>query len=96
MKCAGIIPAAHTIYSLLLHKERITSMTGQQSKTSGRTTAGVFLKKKQMKRIITMRVSELQKEKLDKLSHATNRSISDIIREGVELWSRKHGRLCAD
>lgn len=53
-------------------------------------------KKEQLQHMISLRINDPQKVSLERLSLATSRSISDIMREAVALWSKKHRRLCME
>ncbi len=49
-----------------------------------------------LQNIISLRISDKQKMMLEKLSKATSKSVSDIMREAVNLWSAKRRNLCMD
>ena len=53
-------------------------------------------KKDHLQNIISLRINDKQKVMLEKLSKATSKSISDIMREAVNLWSAKRRKLCLD
>ncbi|ABL01251.1 ribbon-helix-helix protein, CopG family [Pelobacter propionicus] len=53
-------------------------------------------KKEHLQNIISLRINDKQKMTLEKLSKATSKSISDIVREAVNLWSAKRRKLCLD
>lgn len=53
-------------------------------------------KKDHLQNIISLRISDKQKMTLEKLSKATSKSISDILREAANLWSTKRRNLCLD
>lgn len=53
-------------------------------------------KKEHLQNIISLRISDNQKMMLENLSKATSKSISDIMREAVNLWSAKRRKLCLD
>ncbi|NVN93342.1 MAG: ribbon-helix-helix protein, CopG family [Desulfuromonadales bacterium] len=53
-------------------------------------------KKDHLQNIISLRISDQQKITLEKLSKATSKSVSDIMREAVNLWSAKRRNLCLD
>ncbi|NVN91427.1 MAG: ribbon-helix-helix protein, CopG family [Desulfuromonadales bacterium] len=53
-------------------------------------------KKDHLQNVISLRISNQQKTTLEKLSKATSKSISDIMREAVKLWSTKRRNLCQD
>lgn len=54
------------------------------------------IKKDHLQNIISLRINDKQKVMLEKLSKATSKSISDIMREAVNLWSAKRRKLCLD
>ena len=56
----------------------------------------VRCKKEHLHNIISLRISDNQKIMLESLSKATSKSISDIMREAVNLWSAKRRKLCVD
>lgn len=53
-------------------------------------------KKDQLHSTISLRISNNQKMMLEKLSKATSKSVSDIMREAVNIWSSKRRNLCLD
>ncbi len=57
-----------------------------------------FKKKKartdQLQNIISLRITDDEKKVLEKLTKATSKSISDILREAIDLWSFKRRKLC--
>lgn len=53
-------------------------------------------KKEHLQNIISLRISDNQKMMLEALSKTTSKSISDIMREAVNLWSAKRRKLCMD
>lgn len=52
--------------------------------------------KDQLHSTISLRISNNQKMMLEKLSKATSKSVSDIMREAVNIWSSKRRNLCLD
>ncbi|ABK98427.1 hypothetical protein Ppro_0797 [Pelobacter propionicus DSM 2379] len=65
--------------------------------TSGRKSRRKGARKReQLHHMISLRINDPQKASLERLSLATSRSISDIMREAVTLWSKKHRRLCLE
>lgn len=65
--------------------------------TSGRNSRRKGARKReQLHHMISLRINDPQKASLERLSLATSRSISDIMREAVTLWSKKHRRLCLE
>mgnify|MGYP003536339204 CR=1 FL=1 len=61
-----------------------------------KTTRTKKIKKDHLQNIISLRINDKQKITLEKLSKATSKSISDIMREAVNLWSAKRRKLCMD
>ena len=55
------------------------------------------IKKEQLHNIISMRISDDERKRLEKLTKTTSKSISAIMREAMELWSTcKRRNLCTD
>lgn len=73
--------------------ERVRKTRETSGRKSGRTGGK---KKEHLQHIISLRINDPQKTMLERLSVATCRSISDIMREAVVLWSRKNRGLCLD
>lgn len=44
--------------------------------------------------ILSFRISDLEKRELDRITRASARNVSDIAREAIELWMRKHAQVC--
>lgn len=68
-------------------------------KAEAKDTKASRTKKKEkdcLQNIITLRISDRQKIALEKLSKATSKSISDIMREAVSIWSDKRRKLCLE
>jgi len=59
-----------------------------------------FKKKKsrseQLQNVISLRISDVEKKTLEKLTKSSSKSISDIMREAIDLWSSKRRKLCLD
>ena len=53
-------------------------------------------KTEQLQNIISLRINDEEKKKLEKLTKSTSKSISDIMREAINLWSSKRRKLCMD
>lgn len=49
-----------------------------------------------MQNVISMRVNDADMKALEKLTKATSKSISEIMREAIDLWSSKRRELCMD
>ena len=70
--------------------------TKKQDTKETRTIRGKKNQKEHLQNIISLRISDKQKIMLEKLSKATSKSVSDIMREAVNLWSAKQRKLCLD
>lgn len=46
--------------------------------------------------VISLRISDQEKRMLEKLTAKTSKSITDIMREALNLWSSKRRSLCMD
>lgn len=46
--------------------------------------------------VISLRISDQEKRTLEKLTSKTSKSITDIMREALNLWSSKRRSLCMD
>jgi len=46
--------------------------------------------------IISLRISDQEKRTLEKLISKTSKSVSDVMREAIALWSAKRRNLCMD
>jgi len=53
-------------------------------------------KKEQLKNIISLRINDEEKQTLEMLTKSTSKSISDIMREAINLWSSQRSKLCPD
>ena len=53
-------------------------------------------KKEQLPNVISLRINDDEKKVLEKLTKSTSKSISDIMREAIDLWSSKRRKLCMD
>jgi len=52
--------------------------------------------KAQVENVISLRISDQEKKTLEKLTTITSKSITDIMREALTLWSSKRRSLCMD
>jgi hypothetical protein len=50
----------------------------------------------QLPNVISLRVSDEEKKALEKLTKSTSKSISDIMREAIDLWRSNRRKLCMD
>mgnify|MGYP005822837995 CR=1 FL=1 len=46
--------------------------------------------------VISLRISDQEKRTLEKLISKTSKSVSDVMREAINLWSAKRRNLCMD
>jgi len=53
-------------------------------------------KKEQLKNIISLRINDEEKQTLEKLTKSSSKSISEIMREAINLWSSQRSKLCLD
>jgi len=51
---------------------------------------------KNLDNVISIRISDQEKRKLERLVKRTSKNVSDIMREALELWSAKRRSLCMD
>jgi hypothetical protein len=50
----------------------------------------------QLQNVISLRISDVEKKTLEKLTKSSSKSISDIMREAIDLWSSNRRKLCLD
>ncbi|MBW4056474.1 MAG: CopG family transcriptional regulator [Proteobacteria bacterium] len=48
----------------------------------------------QVQNVISLRINDDEKRTLEKLTKATSKSISDIMREAIDMWKSKQRKLC--
>ena len=48
----------------------------------------------QVQNVISLRINDEEKKALEKLTKATSKSISEIMREAIDLWRSKQRKLC--
>ena len=53
-------------------------------------------RKEQLQNVISLRINDDEKKTLEKLTKSTSKSISEIMREAIDLWSSKRRKLCMD
>ncbi|OGR26989.1 MAG: CopG family transcriptional regulator [Desulfuromonadaceae bacterium GWB2_53_15] len=53
-------------------------------------------KKEQLQNIISLRINDEEKKILEKLTKSTSKSISDVMREAIDLWSSQRHKVCTD
>jgi len=46
--------------------------------------------------VISLRINDEEKKTLEKLTKTTSKSVSEIIKEAIELWITKRRKLCLD
>lgn len=54
------------------------------------------IKKEQLQHIISLRISDSERQRLESLTRATSKSISAIMREAIDLWSSQQRALCLE
>ena len=52
--------------------------------------------KDQLQNVISLHINDDEKRMLEKLTKTTSKSITEIIREAIDLWSSKRRKLCMD
>ncbi len=50
----------------------------------------------QLQNVISLRINDEEKKALEKLTKSTSKSITEIMREAIDLWSAKRRKLCMD
>jgi hypothetical protein len=50
----------------------------------------------QLQNVISLRINDDEKKALEKLTKSTSKSISEIMREALDLWSSRRRNLCMD
>ncbi|NTV50244.1 MAG: ribbon-helix-helix protein, CopG family [Geobacteraceae bacterium] len=53
-------------------------------------------KAEQLQNVISLRINDDEKRALEKLTKSTSKSITEIMREAIDLWSTKRRKLCMD
>jgi hypothetical protein len=48
----------------------------------------------QLQNVISLRISDDEKRTLEKMIKTTSKSISEIMREAIDLWRSKQRKLC--
>ncbi len=48
----------------------------------------------QVQNVISLRITDDEKRALEKLTKSTAKSISEIMREAIDMWSFKRRKLC--
>jgi len=49
-----------------------------------------------LENVISLRISDQEKKTLEMLTTKTSKSITDIMREALNIWSSKRRSLCMD
>jgi len=50
----------------------------------------------QLQNVISLRINDDEKRALEKLTKSTSKSISEIMREAIDLWRSNRRKLCMD
>ncbi len=48
----------------------------------------------QLQNVISLRINDDEKKTLQKLTKTTSKSITEIMREAIDLWRSKQRKLC--
>ena len=46
--------------------------------------------------VVSLRISDQEKRELEKITKTSAKSVSEIVREAIELWLAKRKRFCLD
>ena len=49
-----------------------------------------------LKNVVSLRVSDQEKEVIEKITRTSSRNVSEVVREALELWLSRHRKLCGD
>lgn len=49
-----------------------------------------------LQNVISLRINDNEKKALEKLAKSTSKSISEIMREAIDLWNSRRSNLCMD
>ena len=50
----------------------------------------------QVQNVISLRINDVEKKMLEKLTKTTSKSITEIMREAMDQWRSKRRNLCMD
>jgi hypothetical protein len=53
-------------------------------------------KTEQLQNVISLRINDDEKKTLEKLIKTTSKSITEIMREAIDLWRARQRKLCMD
>ncbi len=48
----------------------------------------------QLQNVISLRINDDEKKSLEKLTKTTSKSITEIMREAIDLWKSRQRKLC--
>ncbi len=46
--------------------------------------------------IVSLRISDQEKQFIEKVTRESSRSVSDVVREAIEFWMDSHKQLCLE
>jgi len=49
-----------------------------------------------LKNIVSLRISDQEKRVLEGITKSSRKNLSDVVREAIEFWLAKRGRLCLE
>jgi len=49
-----------------------------------------------LQNVISLRINDDEKKTLEKLTKTTSKSITEIMREAIDLWRARQRKLCMD
>ena len=50
--------------------------------------------KEQLQNVISLHINDDEKRMLEKLTKSTSKSVTEIMREAIDLWRSKQRKLC--
>jgi hypothetical protein len=78
------------------HKEETMPYTRSRLHREERSARIRKNRTEQLQNVISLRINDDEKRALEKLTKSTSKSISEIMREAIDLWSSKRRKLCLD
>jgi alkaline phosphatase len=86
----------HGAHCLGIQQEEAMSYLRNQVSKGMKTLKKKSHKKEQLQNVISLRINDEEKKELEKLTKSTSKSVSEIMREAINLWSAKRRKLCLD
>ncbi|SNB47849.1 ribbon-helix-helix protein, CopG family [Geobacter sp. DSM 9736] len=77
-------------------KEAVNVQSPNNKKREQRRTGKKRKERKPLQNIVSVRVSDQERKALEKVAASTSKSVSDIMREAIDLWKLQRRRVCLD